>query len=237
MKKAVILICFGSKNIDLQLEKLKKKIIKNFYGYSIYICFTSNFFIKKYGYGIDEILNNIYINNYEKIICLPIFTIDGIEYEKALTYINNYKGKIKSIKISKPLLYYEENFIDIYSYINGINKQNVLYICHGTDDKSNYKYKKLFSMFKEKNIFFSNLENEPYIETTIKIIKEKNINNLYVKPFLLFNGKHIEKDIAYNIKNVLLQNNINIILDLKPLLQYDEIVDIFIKNLIKSKEI
>ncbi|MBS5793295.1 MAG: sirohydrochlorin cobaltochelatase [Lachnospirales bacterium] len=237
MKKAILLICFGNKNINKELLKLKEKISINFYNYDIYICFTSDFFIKKYGYNIYEVLENLYKETYEEILCFPIFTIDGIEYEKVLLCMQEYKIKFKIIKISNPLLYSKDDFFYIYEFIKSNYKENLIYICHGTDDKSNYKYKKLFNMFKDENIFFANLENTPYIEDTIKLLIKNNINNICIKPFLLFNGKHIQNDILYNIKDKLIENNIKVSLNLTPLLQYDEIVDIFIKHLIESKEI
>ncbi|WP_317368679.1 sirohydrochlorin cobaltochelatase [uncultured Tyzzerella sp.] len=238
MKKAILIICFGNKNVDEEVKKLKEKIVKSFYNYDIYVCFTSSFFIKKYGYNLYDILDNLYTQGYEDILCLSLFTIDGIEYEKTLFCINKYKTKFKRIKISSPLLHNETGFFDIYNFIkNNYDDDNLIYICHGTDDKSDYKYKKLFSMFKDENLFFANLESIPYIEDTIKILNKKNINSVCIKPFLLFNGKHIQKDISYNIKNKLIDNNINVTLRLKPLLQYDEIVDIFIKRLMESKEI
>ena len=163
MKKAILLICFGNKNINKELLKLKEKISINFYNYDIYICFTSDFFIKKYGYNIYEVLENLYKETYEEILCFPIFTIDGIEYEKVLLCMQEYKIKFKIIKISNPLLYSKDDFFYIYEFIKSNYKENLIYICHGTDDKSNYKYKKLFNMFKDENIFFANLENTPYI--------------------------------------------------------------------------
>lgn len=237
MKKAILIICFGNNNINNQLENFKRKLKENFNDYKIYICFTSVFFIKKYGYSIEEVLNNIYIKKYNELICIPLFTVCGNEYEKAIFYIYNYKEKFKNIKLANPLLYNEEDFLQIYNFIKKYYKENTLYICHGVDNKSNDKYKKLFNMFEKENIFFSNLESSPTIHTTIKNIKEKNINSICIKPFLLFKGKHIEKDISYNIKNILLENNIFVKLDLKPLIQYNEIINIFIKHLIESKEI
>ena len=131
------------------------------------------------------------------------------------------------------MLYSNKDFTYICNFIKKQYNENLVYICHGTDDKSNYKYKKLFNMFKNENIFFANLESKPYIEDTVNILKQKNINNVCIKPFLLFDGKHIQKDISYHIKNKLIENNIDVSLSLKPLLQYDEIIDMFIKHLKK----
>lgn len=233
MKNVILLICFGNKNINSQIEKLKQNINKSFKAYDIYICFTSSFFIKKYGYSIEQILKKIYLYGYKDVICLPIFTIDGIEYEKAVTYINQYKNKFNKIAFAKPLLYYDEDFNIIYNYINNTDK-NVLYICHGTDDKANEKYKKLFNMFKNQNIFFANLESEPYIEDVLKILIKKQINEICLKPFLLFKGKHIQTDIAQNIKNKLLKSGIKVTLNLTPLLQQQIIIDLFINHLQKE---
>lgn len=231
MKKAILIVCFGGKDIEIQINKLRNKLNTE---YNIYYAFTSSFFIKKYGYNIEEILNTIYCKNYEELICMPLFVIDGLEYEKVVFYINKYKEKFKKIKITEALL--NGNMQDIYNFIKSLYTENLLFICHGTDDKSNAKYQKLFSMFKNENVFFANIESKPYIEDTMKVLKERNVQEIKLIPFLLFKGKHIEKDIKYTIKNKLILNNINVKEDLKPLLQYDEIINIFIKKMINSKE-
>lgn len=234
MKNAILLICFGNKNINIEIKKLKQNIYKNFKAYDIYICFTSNFFIKKYGYNIEEILQKIYLYGYKNIICLPIFTIDGTEYEKAIKYVNQYKNKFDKISVAKPLLYDDNDFNIIYNYIKNNNNKNILYVCHGTENKANEKYKKLFNMFKNKNIFFVNLESPPYIEDVLKILIQQQIKQICLKPFLLFKGKHIQKDIAQNIKNKLEQSGLNVDLDLTPLLQQQQIIDLFISHLKKE---
>lgn len=234
MKDVILLICFGNKNINIQIEKLRQNINKNFKAYDIYICFTSSFFINKYGYSIQEILGKICSYGYKNIICLPIFTIDGIEYEKAIKCIKKYENQFDKIAIAKPLLYDDDDFNIIYNYIKNNKDENVLYICHGTEDKANEKYKKLFNMFKNQNIFFANLESQPYIEDVLKILVKKQIKQIYLKPFLLFKGKHIQKDIAQNIKNKLQQKDINVSLNLTPLLQQQQIIDLFIKHLKKE---
>ena len=231
MKRAILIICFGGKDIEIQLDKLKSKLNNK---YDIYYAFTSRFFIKKYGYDIEQVLDKLYDKNYEELICMPLFVIDGLEYEKAICYISKYKEKFKKIKVTDALI--SKNIQEVYNFIKNLYTNNLLFICHGTDDKSNDKYKKLFSMFKDKNIFFANIESKPYIEDTIKILKDKNIQETMLIPFLLFNGKHIEKDIKCNIKNKLILNNINVKESLEPHLQYDEIIDIFIKKLTDSKE-
>ena len=179
MKKAILLICFGNKNINIQLDKLEKNLKIKFYEYDIYKCFISDFFIKKYGYGIEEVLNNIFKSGYDEIVCQPLFTINGIEYEKAIFYINKWKEKFKTIKVSRPLLYSEEDFKMIYNFIKKYYISNILYICHGTDNKSNYNYKKLFNMFKNENIFFANLESTPYIEDIIKVVNILDPINIF----------------------------------------------------------
>lgn len=239
MKKAILLVCFGNRNIEEQIEKLITTLKQKF-DYNIYICFTSKFFKKNSKYDIDKIFNTLYVKKYDEILCLPMFILDGIEYNNFLAYVNNYKNNFKKVKVAKPLLYDDNDFNFIYNFIKNNYKENLIYICHGTDCENNYKYEKLFNMFKNENIFFSNLESYPYIEDTIKILKEKNINKIYLKPFLLFSGKHIKQDISIYIKNKIIENNIKVELDLKPLLQYDEIINIFLNHLIegiKGKEI
>ena len=119
MKKAILLVCFGNKNIEEQLKKLKYKINIYFKYYDIYICFTSKFFINKYGYDISKVLIDIKNKKYSEILCLPIFTIDGIEY-------SNIK-KFENIKIAKPLLYSDEDFQLVYNFIK-INIMKIQYI-------------------------------------------------------------------------------------------------------------
>ncbi len=63
---------------------------------------------------IYEVLDNLYKETYEEILCFPIFTIDGIEYEKVLLCMQEYKIKFKIIKISNPLLYSKDDFFNTW---------------------------------------------------------------------------------------------------------------------------
>ncbi len=236
MKKAILLICFGNRNIDKYINRIKENLLKDFDDIEVFYSFVSKYFIFKYGFSILDTLNHIYEKGITEVIAQPLFTVDGKEFEKAKTILLENKDKFKSIRLGKPLLSSSEDIENIKNFIENNSKTNTLYICHGTEKETNQMYKQIFENIKD-DIYFANLESNPYLEDTLIKIKNNNITEIDLKCFLLFKGKHIEKDILgedeKSIKNRILKENISLNLDDSCLLDYDYIINMF-KNHIKN---
>lgn len=233
MKNVILLVCFGNNNIDNQLTLFSSLLKKSFPDYHIQTCFTSNFFAKKYNNNVETIMDFLTKKKCENLICVPLFIINGVEYKKSISIIKMYIDNFKYLKICNPLLHEYNDFYYIQNFILNYCKNPTLYICHGSDDLANNSFYKLFSSLRHKNIYFANLENNPYIEDVINDIK--HFQSLTLKPFLLFEGKHIKNDIAgseNSILTLLKNNNINVTLNLTPLMQYEEILLLFKKHIL-----
>ena len=90
-----------------------------------------------------------------------------------------------------------------------LNSSNTaLVLCgHGSSFKLyEQDFKKNYRMIEEKihtNCYFCFIEkSKPSIEDCLKAIKKKGIKKIFFFPFLLFNGKHFEKDIKAKIKEL-----------------------------------
>ena len=90
-----------------------------------------------------------------------------------------------------------------------LNSSNTaLVLCgHGSSFKLyEQDFKKNYRMIEEKihtNCYFCFIEkSKPSIEDCLKAIKKKGIKKIFFFPFLLFNGKHFEKDIKAKIKKL-----------------------------------
>lgn len=237
MKIAFLLICFGNRNIEKYIKKIQENL--NIKQEDIFYSFTSKYFNAKYGYSIEQTLDEIYIKGYNEVIAQPIFTVDGIEYEKAKESLKANVEKFEKIRIGKPLLSDDIDFKEITKFIKDMSLENTVYICHGTDKKANESYEKVFKDLEKQGIFFANLESNPYIDDLIPVLKQKNIDKVSLKAFLLFKGKHIEKDILgekdNSINNILLKNKINVVEDDRCLLDYENILDIFKRHIMESE--
>ena len=217
MKKAILVISFGTSYLDTlneSIEKAENQIRNHFDEYDIYRAFTSHKIIKKlkekYEIFVDtpeEILEKLYDNGYEEIIMQPLHIIPGEEY----IYINKigeaFKDKFKILKIGRPIFYYQgidelpqdySLFIDATKDLYE-NNDAVVLMGHGTSHPANSVYGCLQSVFEDEgyeNVFIGTVEGYPNFDTVIKRLKRKNITEVTVAPLMVVAGDHARNDMA-----------------------------------------
>lgn len=217
MKKAILVISFGTSYLDTlneSIEKAENQIRNHFDEYDIYRAFTSHKIIKKlkekYEIFVDtpeEVLEKLYDNGYEEIIMQPLHIIPGEEY----IYINKigeaFKDKFKILKIGRPIFYYQgidelpqdyslfiEATKDLYE-----NNDAVVLMGHGTSHPANSVYGCLQSVFEDEgyeNVFIGTVEGYPNFGTVIKRLKRRNITEVTVAPLMVVAGDHARNDMA-----------------------------------------
>lgn len=217
MKKAILVISFGTSYIEAlksSIERAEKSIRNYFINYDVRRAFTAHRIIKKlndkYGMDIDtpeEALEKLYNEGYEEVIMQPLHIIPGEEFQ----YINKvrlqYEGKFKSLKLGRPIFYYQgvEGIPDDYSlFIDAVkevflDEEAVVMVGHGTANPSNAVYGCLQSVLEDEgynNIFVGTVEGYPTIETVIKRVKSKNIKSVKLIPLMLVAGDHTLNDIS-----------------------------------------
>lgn len=217
MKKAILVVSFGTSHLDtlrVTIEKAENQIRDHFNDYDIYRAFTSHKIIRKlrekYEMFIDtpeEVMAKLYEDDYEDVIIQPLHIIPGEEY----IYINKigeaYKDKFRSVKMGRPIFYYQgiENLPqDCSLFIEATKKlyeenNAVVYVGHGTAHSANAVYGCLQTVFEDEgyeNVFVGTVEGYPNFEAVLKRLKRKNIDEVTLAPLMVVAGDHAKNDMA-----------------------------------------
>lgn len=217
MKKAILVVSFGTSHLDtlrVTIEKAENQIRDHFNDYDIYRAFTSHKIIRKlrekyemFIYTPEEVMAKLYEDDYEDVIIQPLHIIPGEEY----IYINKigeaYKDKFRSVKMGRPIFYYQgiENLPQDYSlFIEATKKlyeenNAVVYVGHGTAHSANAVYGCLQTVFEDEgyeNVFVGTVEGYPNFEAVLKRLKRKNIDEVTLAPLMVVAGDHAKNDMA-----------------------------------------
>jgi len=253
MKKAILVVSFGTSYLEPlknSIENVENKIRNQFKDYDVHRAFTSHMIIKKLEivHGLivekpEELLERLYIEGYEEIIIQPLHIIPGEEF----SYIKNievyFKDKFKSIKVGRPIFYYQgiEGLPEDYSLfiksIKGIieGEEAVVMMGHGTVHPSNAVYGALQSVLNDegyKNVFVGTVKGYPNFISVLNKIKKRGIKKVLLMPLMLVAGNHAindmtsEKDNSW--KSMLEAEGIEVKLWTKGLGEVDEFAQLYI---------
>ena len=254
MSKAIVLVAFGSANLD-GIKKsigLLEKDLDSYFGeeYTTFKAFTSNKIIyllkERYDYVVphlSKVLFNLVNQGYEEVIIQPLHIMIGRDKSQIEEIVNEYKYSMKKLVISKALFTDEDEKLNKESYEIGniicenIGNNDILLVGHGSKRSSN----KLYDLIEEavrdithKKVYMATLEGEKTIETVIKNLVKDEVNNLIVKPLFIIPGKHVIADISTGEGSwieMLKEKNINVTINENSLLQYEKIRKLYIKNI------
>ncbi|WP_302652753.1 sirohydrochlorin cobaltochelatase [uncultured Clostridium sp.] len=253
MKKAILVVSFGTSYLEPlknSIENVENKIRNQFKDYDVHRAFTSHMIIKKLEivHGLivekpEELLERLYIEGYEEVIIQPLHIIPGEEF----SYIKNievyFKDKFKSIKVGRPIFYYQgiEGLPEDYSLfiksIKGIieGEEAVVMMGHGTVHPSNAVYGALQSVLNDegyKNVFVGTVKGYPNFTSVLNKIKKRGIKKVLLMPLMLVAGNHAindmtsEKDNSW--KSMLEAEGIEVKLWTKGLGEVDEFAQLYI---------
>lgn len=240
MKKAVLIVSFGSSNqqaVNLTLDKIEVEIKEQFKGYDVRRAFTSNRIIdiwsERYGIKIfnpEEALEEIYEEGYEKVIVHPLYMVPGREFSILKKVVQKFysEEKFKDINICRPILNLdvEKYKVDYINFIKTLTEimpkdKEIIFMAHGTSHSGHIVYENLQSAFENMGYFNVNictLEGKPGINEIIPYLKEKYIEEVIIIPMLIMAGKHVVEDLIYekpdSWKNIL--ESLGISVDIYP---------------------
>jgi sirohydrochlorin ferrochelatase len=217
MKKALLIIDRGSKMKEVQQElfETSSKIKAQTDYYYVDYCFLEVLppFIKA---GINKCLRQ----NVDTITVVPYFLYPGMKLKDAVKQTSHFTKFVTSkIVITKPLSYQPTISKIVLDRVNALmNEKNIndknysiLLIGHGSSDRRArdavlYTVDSLKNHFKYVNFCFLELE-PPNIEEGIKDCLDSNPDSIFVIPYFLHKGIHIQKDILIDIDKALKKYN------------------------------
>ena len=253
MSKAIVLVAFGSANLDgikNSIGLLEKDFNKEFSdNYTIVKAFTSNKVIEllkeRHDYVVPHLskaIFNLINHGYEDIIIQPLHVMSGTDQKQIQEIVDEYQYSLESLLICKVLFDSTGSTVERSDEIAKIisrdtENENILLVGHGSNINSNELYDTIEESVKKisnKNVYMATLEGERTIDKAIKNIINDEIDSLVIKPLFMIPGKHVISDIVdgdESIVNKLGKNNIKAIMKEDSLLQYEDIRQIFVRNI------
>ena len=256
MKKAILVVSFGTSHMDAlknSIEKIENKIKEEFKEYDVYRAFTAHMIIKKIknrdGINIptpEEALEELREKGYEEVLVQPLHIIPGEEFDYIKGIVKIHKDDFKSIKIGRPIFYYQgmEGLPKDYSlFIESIkevleNEESVVLFGHGTAHYGNAVYGMLQTVLVDEdydNVFVATVEGYPSIESCIKRMKKKNIKKTKLVPLLLVAGDHAKNDMASDeddsLKSMLEREGTELRLHMHGLGEFDKFGYLYINRI------
>ena len=215
MRKALLIIDRGSKELEVQDELLKISNQAKEKGGYIY----SNFcFLEVIPPYIDEGIRNCIKENVDLITVMPYFLYPGMKLKDAVkkTAAISKEKQVKLV-ITKPLCYSEVlKFVIIdrltkLKLLNDIRLQDkecdVLVIGHGSSDRRAteafiFTINGIKHSYRNVEYCFLELEG-PTIQEGINSVIKKNPKIVLIMPYFLHKGIHIKHDVINEVKTAL----------------------------------
>ncbi|MBN1059551.1 sirohydrochlorin cobaltochelatase [Clostridium botulinum] len=256
MKKAILVVSFGTSHIDAlenSIERIENKIRAEFKDYEIFRAFTAHKIIKKlknvHNLEIatpEEALEDLHRKGFEEIIVQPLHIIPGEEFDYIKGIAKRFEDKFSSLKLGRPIFYYQgieeapedySLFIDSIEVLLKKNECTVLF-GHGTPHCCNSVYGCLQSVLVDEgydNVFVGTVEGYPTFETVLKRLKRKNIKNVTLVPLMVVAGDHVKNDMASDEedswKSMFLNEGINAEAYIHGLGEIDEFSQLYISRI------
>ncbi len=213
MKKAIIIASFGcsiKESRTKYIEPTEQEIKKNYNDFDCFRVFTSEIIRRKIKreenidvHNMNTCLRMLKDNGYTHVYVSSTHIIPGLEYEKILDAVSEYKDDFEEIKVARTFLddvMGEKEADVVMSYVKSdlSSDEAVVLVGHGTDHVSHKYYKQVEELLRKNlsNLYIVNVEGDTYVEEAIAGLKKNSIRKIYLYPFMLVAGDHAFNDIA-----------------------------------------
>lgn len=249
MTKGIIIASFGTTHADTRkksIEAIENRVRKTHNEALVLRAFTSSVVIRilknRDKISVDslsEALDKMISQRVKEIFIQPLLIMEGVEYEKILSEVRKFLIKNDcSIKVGKPLLSSDQDFLDLISALNINSQEPTVFMGHGSYHKNDKVYQKLEDTIREggnKTSFIATVEGEKNIGDIVVKLKEEKIDRVSLKPLMLVAGDHAKNDMASDEegswKQILEKNGIEVSVVLQGLGENQAVQDIFLAHL------
>ncbi|ADL03438.1 sirohydrochlorin cobaltochelatase [Lacrimispora saccharolytica] len=215
MKQAILVVSFGTSYHDSRektIEAIEQDIKETFTKYEVRRAFTSRIIIgilKKrdniYIDSVDEALEKLAAEGFERVIVQPTLVMGGEEYDTILAAVKQYENRFRRIVCGKPLLSEEEDFKRLIRVMAEDTKEydregtEILFMGHGTEHEANVCYSRLKEIFRENGYgryHVGTVEAEPGLKTVKEEVKKTDSSRIVLQPLMIVCGDHAHNDMA-----------------------------------------
>lgn len=256
MKKAIIVVSFGTSHIDAlrsSIEKIEDRIKDEFKEYDVFRAFTAHRIIKKIKDRDniivptpEEALEMLHKEGYEEVIMQPLHIIPGEEFDYVRGIGERHKADFKSLKVGRPIFYYQgvdevpQDYTNFIKSMDSVlkNEESVVLFGHGTAHYGNAVYGMLQTVLEDEeydNVFVATVEGYPSIESALKRMKKRGIKKTTLVPLLLVAGDHAKNDMASDeegsLKSVLQGAGIEVNLHMHGLGEVDAFGELYVERI------
>jgi cobalamin biosynthesis Co2+ chelatase CbiK len=249
-EKALLAVSFGTAYAETRkktIEAVEQELCEAFPDYEVYRAWTSRRIVgkvkKEEGLTVallSEALERIASEGKKEVLIQPTYIIQGIEYQKMKSCVQEYASRFDSIRVGEPLLSSGEDL----SYMTDImpeifpeagKKDALILMGHGTP-ADNTCYHRLNELFREKgyaNFRIGLVEAEPGINEILESLKGMTCK-VYLAPFMLVAGNHALEDMTGDSENswlhLLRKEGHEVICRIQGLGEYKEVRRLFVRH-------
>ena len=212
-KKALLMVSFGTSYEKgmAAISNIEKICRDAFPEYDFFRAFTSGMIIKKLSrQGVDihnpeSLMEKLVMEGYDEVLCQPTHIISGLEYNKILDTLKRYADRIPLIRIGKPLLTSEEDYLRTADIImSELPRQlkadeALILMGHGTEHKADNIYTLFEHVLRDvgyANAFVGTVEGFLNVDYLIRRLKRRAFRKIYAMPLMVVAGDHACKDLA-----------------------------------------
>lgn len=212
-KRGILIVSIGTSQIEALKNttvRLQEEASKRFGGGQCYLAFSSRHILKKMNeksseayLSISEALAQMAADGIEEAVVQPTYLLNGLENDRMLELMEQYKGQFEQMRIGKPLLSAKEDYIKTLQVILAEadlqEEEALVLVGHGTNHLSNSAYQNLeYTAYVQgqRNVFVGTMEGGKSQEMTLWKLRVSGYKKVRLMPLLFVAGYHAKKDIA-----------------------------------------
>lgn len=153
-------------------------------------------------YSLEELLQKLAAQGYDRVIIQPTHLLYGIEYDKIKATVQKFAPRFESLLLGKPLLADTEDLIALAMCMkekHASQTEALVLMGHGTEHFANMVYPAFQTVLRLQNcpnVYVGTVEGWPGIEDVIAQLKADGVSKVNLVPMMLVAGDHAINDMA-----------------------------------------
>ncbi|MEF8943355.1 MAG: sirohydrochlorin cobaltochelatase [Desulfohalobiaceae bacterium] len=254
-KKGILLVTFGTSSPEARsaLDNINDIVNKAYPDTPVHWAYTSKMIRNKLAkegehlHSPAQALASMQDEGFTHVAVQSLHVIPGSEFHDLRSVVQGFRdmnGGLHRITLGHPLLAEPESLERvqeaILENIPAERKQDeaVIFLGHGSDHPSNAFYPAMAYIFRQADplVFMSTVhKGAPQLEPIMAEMKQKEVDTVYIMPFMSVAGDHARNDMAGSgegsLKSVLQKEGFEVKTVMKGMAEYDNVVGVWLGHL------